>query len=274
MNAPVRNIAFILFGLPVYWYGIMISSGVFMAMFVTIRLSRKRSYSSEMATDLLLLVLPLGVLGARLYDVAFEWDYFKYHLDQIFTFRMAGLAIYGAVIGGLIAALILSKWRKVSFWDIADSVMPGLILAQAIGRWGNYFNQELYGAALTSVHLIVLPDLALLPPAVLIDGQWHLGLFLIESVWSLLVFALLLCLWKKKPQMRGGALWAYVALYGTARAVLEGLRLPDFSLMLGPFRISQVVSILMAIIGAIMFLRVWHIGGYGHKEVLEYISLP
>ncbi len=271
----MRNIAFTIFGMPIYWYGVMILIGVLMATFVATRLSRRIGYSSEMVMDLLLIGLPLGVIGARLYDVAFEWSYFQYHLDEIFTLRMSGLAIYGAVIGGLIAALILCKWRKVSFWDIVDPVMPGLVLAQAIGRWGNYFNQELYGAALAGVKAQVLPDLALLPPAVLVDGQWHLGLFLIESMWSLLVFALLMLLWKKKPQLRGGAFWAYLTLYGAARAVLEGMRLPDFSLMLwgSSLRVSQLVSIAMAVVGAIMFIRVWKKGGYAHKEIPPIYSL-
>ncbi len=265
----MRNIAFTIFGVPIYWYGVMILLGVLMATYVAIRLSRRIGYSSEMAMDLLLLALPLGVIGARLYDVAFEWSYFQNHLDEIFTLRMSGLAIYGAVIGGLIAGLILCKWRKMSFWDLVDTVMPGLVLAQAIGRWGNYFNQELYGAIVPSVHGQVLSDLALFPPAVLVDGQWHLGLFLIESMWNLLVFALLILLWKKKPQLRGGVFWAYVALYGAARAILEGLRLPDFSLMLwgSTLRVSQLVSIVMAIVGIVMFIRIWKKGGYPHKEV-------
>ena len=265
----MRNIAFTIFGMPIYWYGVMILLGVLMATYVAIRLSKKIGYSSEMAMDLLLLALPLGVVGARLYDVAFEWSYFQHHLDEIFTLRMAGLAIYGAVIGGLVAGLILCKWRKMSFWDLVDSVIPGLVLAQAVGRWGNYFNQELYGAVIPNVHGKVLSDLALFPPAVLVDGQWHVGLFLIESMWCLLVFALLMLLWKRKPQLRGGAFWAYVTLYGVERAILEGLRLPDFSLMLwgSTLRVSQLVSIAMAVVGLVMFIRVYKMGGYSHKEV-------
>jgi phosphatidylglycerol:prolipoprotein diacylglycerol transferase len=271
----MNNIAFTIFGVPIYWYGIMILLGVLMATYVAIHLSHKIGYSSEMPMDLLLLALPLGVIGARLYDVAFEWSYFSQHMDQIFALRMSGLAIYGAVIGGLVAVFILSKWRKMSFWDIADPVVPGLVLAQAIGRWGNYFNQELYGGVISGVHAQVLPDLALFPPAVLVGGQWHLGLFLIESFWNLLVFALLLQLWKKRPQLRGGAFWGYITLYGAGRAILEGLRMPDFSLMIWgtSLRVSQLVSIAMAIIGAVMFIYLWKKGGYKHKEIPEIYRL-
>jgi phosphatidylglycerol:prolipoprotein diacylglycerol transferase len=263
----MRNIAFSLFGIDIYWYGLMILCGVIAAAAIATRLSRKRGYSSDMVMDFLLLALPLGIIGARLYDVAFEWDYFQHHLNEIFSLQMQGLAIYGAVIGGLVAALIMCKWRKMSFWDLVDSAMPGLILAQAIGRWGNYFNQELYGAAIQNVSLRVLPDLALFPPAVQIGEQWHLALFLIESLLNVLVFVLLMMLWKKRPLLRGGAFFGYITLYGTVRAVLEGLRLPQFSLMWGPFRVSQMLSVLIAIVGLIMLIRIAKTGGFAAKEV-------
>ena len=267
-----RNIAFTIFSVPIYWYGVMILSGVLLATFIASRLSRRIGYKSDMVLDYLLLALPLGIVGARLYDVAFEWDYFRYHLDEIFSPRMQGLAIYGAVIGGLVAMWILCKWRKMSFWDLADSAVPGLALAQAIGRWGNYFNQELYGNVLAQTPgLQVLPDLALAPPAVLVNDQWYVALFLIESLWNLFVFAMLMLLWKKKPNLRGGAFWSYVTLYGVARAVLEGMRLPHYSLMLwgSSLRVSQLVSIAMAIFGAVMLYRVWRKGGYARREVPE-----
>jgi phosphatidylglycerol:prolipoprotein diacylglycerol transferase len=266
-RGAMRNIAFTVFGFPIYWYGLMILIGVLCATFVATKLSRLRGYSSEMVMDFLLLALPFGIVGARLYDVAFEWDYFRHHLDEIFTLRMSGLAIYGAVIGGLIAAVVICKWRKLSFWDLVDPAMPGLILAQAIGRWGNYFNQELYGAALEGVSGKLLPDLALFPPAVLVGGQWHVALFLIESLLNIGVFAALMLLWKKKPQLRGGAFWGYVTLYGGVRAVLEGLRLPQFILMWGPFKVSQVLSVVMALVGAFMLVRIAKNGGYPKREI-------
>ena len=126
-------------------------SGVLLGFWISTRLTRRRGYNSNLIMDVLLLGIPLGIIGARLYFVAFSWDMFKNNLDQIFTLQMEGLAIYGAVIGGLLAVFILSKWKKISFWDVTDAAVPSLILAQALGRWGNFFNQEVYGAALTSV---------------------------------------------------------------------------------------------------------------------------
>ncbi len=153
--------------------------------------------------DVLLLGIPLGIIGARLYFVAFSWDMFKNNLDQIFTLQMEGLAIYGAVIGGLLAVFILSKWKKISFWDVTDAAVPSLILAQALGRWGNFFNQEVYGAALTSVGGQVGSHLALFPPAVFIDATqtWHVALFLYESVFNLCIFGNFAGFLPKKAQL-------------------------------------------------------------------------
>ena len=171
-----------------------------------------------MILDFILLAVPLGVIGARLYYVVFSWDEFAGHLDRIFTLQMQGLAIYGAVIGGIIAALIMAKWRKMSFWDLLDCAAPSLILAQAMGRWGNFFNQELYGGVLTSVSGQVSSQLALFPPAVNINGEWHLALFLIESVWNLIVFGILMLYWKK------AALGAWIGILAVLWAVCLSTR--------------------------------------------------
>ena len=141
------GVAFSIFGFDVYWYGLIIMMGILVGIVISTKLSKIRGYSSDMILDFILLAVPLGVI-ARLYYVVFSWDEFAGHLDRIFTLQMQGLAIYGAVIGGIIAALIMAKWRKMSFWDLLDCAAPSLILAQAMGRWGNFFNQELYGGVL------------------------------------------------------------------------------------------------------------------------------
>lgn len=266
----MNSVAFSIFGFDVYWYGLIIMCGMIVGAYIAVRLSKKRGYNSEMIMDFLLLAVPLGVVGARLYYVAFEWQEFAHNLGNIFTLRMTGLAIYGAVIGGIIAALILVKWRKMSFWDIADCAVPALILAQAMGRWGNYFNQELYGAVVDNVSGQIFSDLALFPPAVKIGSEWHVALFLIESVWNLITFFVLLYIWKKKPHMRGVAFWTYCTMYCSARAILEGMRLPEYSLMVfGTIRVSQAVSAVMAVISIAMLVYVYRKGGYKGPEVPE-----
>lgn len=266
----MNGIAFSIFGFDVYWYGLIIMAGILVGIYISTKLSQKRGYSSEMILDFILLAVPLGVVGARLYYVAFSWDEFAGHLERIFTLQMQGLAIYGAVLGGILAAWIMAKWRKMSFWDLLDCAAPSLILAQAMGRWGNFFNQELYGGVLSSVSGQVSSQLALFPPAVNINGQWHLALFLIESIWNLMVFGVLLAYWKKRPQERGSVFWLYCGLYASARAILEGMRISEFSLMIfGTIRVSQVASVFIAIFAWIMFYKVRKKGGYQGPDVPE-----
>ena len=144
----------------------------------------------------------------------------------------------------------------------------------AMGRWGNFFNQELYGGVLTSVSGQVSSQLALFPPAVNINGEWHLALFLIESVWNLIVFGILMLYWKKRPLERGSVFWLYCGLYASARAILEGMRISEFSLMIfGTIRVSQVASVVIAVFAWIMFYRVRKRKGYGGPGVPERYQL-
>lgn len=263
------NIAFTIFGVHIYWYSLIIMSGVLLGFWISTRLTRRRGYNSNLIMDVLLLGIPLGIIGARLYFVAFSWDMFKNNLDQIFTLQMEGLAIYGAVIGGLLAVFILSKWKKISFWDVTDAAVPSLILAQALGRWGNFFNQEVYGAALTSVGGQVGSHLALFPPAVFIDATqtWHVALFLYESVFNLCIFGVLLAFYLKKPNYRGCTTWLYFTLYCLVRAILEGMRLPEYILYFLGIPVSQLVSGIMCVIAFICFWRAYRKGGYAGKEI-------
>ena len=270
-----NNIAFRLFGLSVYWYSIFIMSGTVIGMLLSTWLTKKRGYNSNLIIDVLLFGIPLGIIGARLYFVLFNLPEFLSHPERIFTLQMEGLAIYGAVIGGLLAVFILSKWRKVSFWDVTDAAVPSLILAQAIGRWGNFMNQELYGRVIETVSGQVSSHLALFPPAVFIDatGSWHSALFLIESAWNLITFGVLLFFYLKQPQKRGCNTWLYFFLYCAVRCYLEGLRLEHFSLMLGSFRVSQVLSGIMALAAGILFVITYRKGGYKGKEIPEIYRL-
>jgi len=270
------NIAFSIFGLDIYWYSLMIMTGVVLGFFISTKLTRKRGYNSELVMDVLLLGIPLGIIGARLYFVAFSWDMFKNNLDQIFTLQMEGLAIYGGVIGGVLAVLILSKWKKFSFWDVTDAAVPSLILAQAIGRWGNFFNQEIYGAAITGgIGGQVGSHLALFPPAVFIDAtqSWHVALFFYESMLNFIIFGILLTFYLKKPGYRGCTTWLYFALYCFIRAILEGMRLPEYILFFLGIPVSQLVSGVMCVIAFGFFIHAYRKGGYDAKEIPESYSL-
>ena len=178
-----------LFGI-IPWYSFLIVLGVVLAIFLAAREEKRARLKKDTILDFALLVLPCGILGARIYYVAFSWSQFRDDLLSVFKIWEGGIAIYGAVIGGLIAAFFFSKKRKISFLTLCDVIAPGLILAQAIGRWGNYFNQEAYGLPVQN------PALQFFPYAVQIQTenglQWFMATFFYEFVWNLLVFVFLM----------------------------------------------------------------------------------
>ncbi|NLC51952.1 MAG: prolipoprotein diacylglyceryl transferase, partial [Firmicutes bacterium] len=201
----MNNVAFSIFGVAIYWYGLLIMAGLILGIIISVNLAKTRGYNSDFILDFVILAVPLGIIGARLFYVAFSFEEFAGRLDTIFSLRMSGLSIFGAVIGGIVAALIFARWKKISIWDLFDCAAPSLILAQALGRWGNFFNGEVYGGIVNNPGMKISEYLALYPPAVFIkaDGNWHLALFLIESVWNLITFAVLMTVFHKQKKGRG-----------------------------------------------------------------------
>lgn len=240
-------VAFEIFGRPIYWYGILIATGVLLGIYLAMRYARRLNYDPEMILDFALLAIPFAIIGARLYYVVFQWEIYKNNPVDIFKIWQGGLAIYGAVIGGVIAAGIFSRWRKIKFWDLADIVAPSLILGQAIGRWGNFFNQEAYG------NLVTDPAWQWFPFAVYIEAreEWHLATFFYESMWNFLVFIFLM--WYRKRRKRSGDIFLlYLLLYSCGRIVIEGFRTD--SLYLGPFRVSQLLAGLLIVFSTVMLV--------------------
>lgn len=230
-------------------YGMLIALGVLGAVIYMGRECKRRSLPHDLAVDIALWAVPLAVVVSRLYYVVFTWERYRYDLLSILRVWEGGLAIYGGVLGGALGVFLLSKRRKLSFALLADLVAPALILGQAIGRWGNFFNGEAYG------NLVSNPAWQFFPIAVFTDGQWHLATFFIESIWNLAGFLVLLKL-RDQCYARGNGtlfLW-YLLWYGLGRMVIEGLRTD--SLMLGAMRVSQVLSVLMmAVSGVLLVLR-------------------
>jgi len=242
-------VAFRIFGRPVYWYGILIAMGVLLGIYLAMGYARRLKYAPEMILDLALLAIPFAIVGARLYYVVFQWEIYKNNPVDIFKIWQGGLAIYGAVIGGVIAAAIFSRWRKIKFWDLADIAAPSLILGQAIGRWGNFFNQEAYGRLVTD------PAWQWFPFAVYIEArqEWHMATFFYESMWNLLVFIFLMS-YRKRRKRSGDIFLLYLLLYSCGRVVIEGFRTD--SLYLGPFRVSQLLAgLLIAFSIAMLVVR-------------------
>ncbi len=234
-------VAFELFGVKVMWYGILISTGVLIGAVLAFREARRLKFDEEDLIDLLLYAIPLSILGARLYYVAFSWDYYRDNLIEMFHFRGGGLAIHGAVFTGILVAIIFARKRNLDFWTIGDITSPSLILGQAIGRWGNYINQEAYGTPTD------------LPWGIIINGQKVHPTFLYESIWDFIVFFYLIWFRKNKSKESGEILLLYIILYSIGRLFIEGLRTD--SLMIGSLRIAQVVSLISIIIAIYIFQR-------------------
>ena len=221
-----------------------------------------------MIVDFLIIGIPLAVVCARLYYVFSEWGYYSQNPDKIIAVWEGGLAIYGAVIGAIIAAFIFCRWKKVPVGDLLDFGGVGLIIGQCIGRWGNFVNQEAFGVAVTDpnwqwfpfavnitrTHTVAEYNSALgMMEQVPCEAPWHLATFFYESLWNLIVFVLLLAYFKKAKR-RGNVFAMYLVLYGAGRAFVEGLRTDSLWLIPGVVRISQLVGILCVVLGILYLL--------------------
>ncbi len=236
-----------LFGFDIRWYGILIAIGAVAAALIAMAREKKLRLPKDTAINIALLCLPAGIVCARIYYVIFSWDYYGAHPAEIFDIRGGGLAIYGGVIGGVIAGLIYSRAKRVSFLRLADMVAPGLALAQGIGRWGNFLNREAFGLPVTD------PAWQFFPASVNIYGQWHLATFFYESVWcALIVIAIWILERRGRLNRAGDAAAVYVLMYSFERAIVEGLRTD--SLYMGPLRVSQWISICAFIAAAILMI--------------------
>lgn len=269
MDKNMINDLFGIEGLDIAWYGVLITLGIVAGAVTAFMLAKKRGYKSDVIIDFLLIALPLAVIGARLYYVFSEWHYYSQDPISIIQIWNGGLAIYGAVIGAIIAAVIFCRWKKVPIGDILDFGGIGLIIGQAIGRWGNFVNQEAFGVAVQN------PDLQFFPFAVNITGShtvaeydaalgqmvqvaceepWHLATFFYESMWNLLVFAFLIIYAWKFCKRRGNVFVWYTLLYGFGRSIIEGMRTDSLWLIPGTVRISQALAIVLVVLSTIYLI--------------------
>ena len=226
-----------LLGIP--WYSLLIVCAIILATWLCSREEARLRLPKDTVIDLALWLIPGGIVGARLYYVAFEWERFASRPLSVFYIWEGGIAIYGALIGGGIAAFLFARKKRLSLSLLADMVLPTVALAQGIGRWGNYFNMEAYGEAIIDPSWKFFPFGVLIPHA---DGYaWHLATFFYESIWDLGVFAVLWYVRKRVYRQGDVALW-YILLYGPGRAFIEGLR-TDSLYAGGGVRISQWLSL-------------------------------
>ena len=246
MNRFVFENLFEIEGFNIAWYGVIIAGGLLLGVLLAMHRAKQRGFKSDMILDFLFLAIPLAIVGARLYYVVFEWESYVGGLSKLFAINQGGLAIYGGVIGGIIAAIIFCKMKKVPFLTLVDLVIPSLILGQAIGRWGNFVNQEAFGNIITN------PSLQFFPVAVYIErlGEWHQATFFYESAWNLVLLCVVLLLSRGKVK-DGALLSTYFIGYGIGRFLIEGLRTDSLYIVPG-IRISQMLSLLLIAVGIIM----------------------
>lgn len=224
-------IAFKIGDYAVRWYGILISSAILIGTILILKETARQKLDEDKILNLIIMALPAAFVGARMWYVIFNWDYYGAFPSEIIKIWHGGLAIHGGLLGGFLIGYWYTTVAKLNFWQLADIFAPSIILGQAIGRWGNYFNQEAYGYETD------------LPWAMFIDGAYRHPTFLYESIWNLMVFALLIWLRKRKEIMMGEIFLAYATLYSAGRFFIEGFRTD--SLMIGPLRTAQVTSLII-----------------------------
>ena len=246
----IDPVALTLFGFSVRWYGILVTSGIVAGVLTAYFSASKYGWKRDDIIDVALIAVPLAIVGARIYYVIFNWDYFASRppIELIMTWH-GGLAIWGGIIGGIAGGAIYCKWKKRDLITLMDIALPGIAIGQAIGRWGNFVNQEAYGAAITN------PNMEWFPFAVKIEatGQYHYATFFYESLWCFLLYIFLLTQ-RKRFRHRGDVALSYLMLYSFERMFVEGLRTD--SLWWGPFRVSQVLSgVIFIAIALFMLVR-------------------
>lgn len=227
-------------------YGLLIACAILLAVILCQREARRKRLPKDTGLDMALWAVPPAVVCARIYYVIFRWDIYAEEPLRALYFWQGGLAIYGAVIGGFLGLWALSRRHRLPLLSLLDIAAPVVILGQGIGRWGNFFNGEAYGAAVTN------PVWQFFPLAVYADGAWRQATFFYESCWDLTGFVLL-WLYRKKAGADGDVFFRYLAWYGAGRAVIEGLRAD--SLMWGPVRVSQALSLTLCLFAVFVLIR-------------------
>lgn len=264
INFNLPSVAFTVFGYDVHWYGMIIAFGFALAVLYGGRMAYKWKMSLDGMTDVLIWGTLFGIVCARLYYVAFEWSYYSQHLNEIPAIWNGGIAIYGGIIGALIGAAIGCKIGKINFLNLLDLGSLGLLIGQGIGRWGNFFNQEAFGTntdtalfrmwspkihdtleasadLLASKGMTVDPNTAVHPT------------FLYESVWCLISFVILHIIVTKHRKFKGEIFMLYGILYGAERMIVEGLRTDSLYIGNTTIRVSQLLSLIIAVVALIFF---------------------
>lgn len=269
LDFDLPSVAFSIFGYDIHWYGIVIAFGFALAVLYGGRKAYKWKMSLDGMVDVLLWGTLFGIVCARLYYVAFEWDYYSVHLNEIPAIWNGGIAIYGGIIGALIGAAIGCKTGKINFFNLLDLGALGLLIGQGIGRWGNFFNQEAFGTNTdTALFRMWSPKIRdtlaqsaelLAQKGVEVDPNTAVHpTFLYESVWCLLSFLVLHIVVTYFRKFKGEVFLLYGVLYGAERAVVEGMRTDSLYIANTTIRVSQLLSLIIVVcaLAALIYLFV------------------
>lgn len=247
---------FSIFGFSIAYYGVIIGIGVLAGLLTAVHNAKKSRQNADIYWDFAIYAIIFSVIGARLYYVAFEWDNYKDNLLSIFNTRGGGMAIYGAVIGAFITLFVYAKIKKTNAFQMGDTAVPGLILGQAIGRWGNFVNREVFGEYTDNLLAMRLPveavrsrDISDNLAAHIAEGTNYIQVhptFLYESLWNLFIFILLM-IYSKHKKFHGEICLMYFAGYGLGRFVIEGIRTDQLWIPGTTIAVSQVLSLVMLI---------------------------
>jgi len=262
---PINPVAFNLGPIPVHWYGIIIGVGIGLALFLAIRESDKHGLHKDTFTDLLIWAIPISIISARIYYVIFKWDYYSQNPGDIIKIWEGGIAIHGALIGAVITAIVFTRKKGISFWKLADIAAPSIILGQAIGRWGNFINQEAHGGEVSRAFLESLHLPQFIIDQMYIQGVYYHPTFLYESIWNIIGFVILILL-RKVNLRRGEIFLSYVIWYSIGRAFIESMRTD--SLMLGDLKFAVVFSVSLVIIAIIIWVY-RRMSGLANKRYYE-----
>lgn len=256
-------------GFSIAYYGIIIAVGMIAGFYMASWQAKRLGQNSEVILDLALWDIFFAIIGARLYYVIFSWDYYCEHPTEIFNIRGGGMAIYGGVIAGVLTTLVFAKVKKLSFGELTDAASSGLLVGQIFGRWGNFFNREVFGSYTDNLFAMQLKqsqvrssdvNTDLLRHLVDIDGVKYIQVhptFLYESLWNLLLLIVIL-LWTKKRKFGGQLFLMYLFGYGLGRFWIEGIRVDQLMLFGTGIPVSQLLSGLLAVIsGGILVFKFW-----------------
>ena len=250
LSFNVNRVAFTIFGADIYWYGIIIATGLILAFIYASCETKKAGINQDDFLNMFLIALPCAIVCARIYYVIFNFSEYKDNITEIFDIRSGGIAIYGAIIGAVMVVIIYSKIKNIKLLKILDILAIGLLIGQSVGRWGNFVNGEAFGTSTNNIFAMTVVS-----KGITIADKVH-PTFLYESLWNTLGIIILLT-YKKRRIFEGELFSLYMIWYGFGRMCIEGLRAD--SLYIGSLRVSQILSAIILILGILFII-------YGRKN--------